>query len=458
MNSQETSSPSESISTSNENITTALEPPKPSSTRKATCWYFFYYPADSSVKFLKCFICKKRVTFNKASSSNLTAHAKQHKKLHDEYDGGNSEISRGAIKKQLVARVVPRYDAGRSHELLEWIISDLQAFRAGENPFFQQFLASLNFDYQSLKKDAVTKRTMELFDVVKLKICDLLGNCLQKFSFTLDIWTSPSQDPFLCATLHFIDQNWVLKSQVIAFRYIPGRHSGVNMALVLEEIVNEYQIKERILTVTMDNASNNDKLVDELIAEGIIVDSESHIRCFSHIVNLAAQDCIYEFNDKLQDLRSLVTAIRYSPLKLERLKEKCYSLSIPFLKPILDVKTRWNSTYDMIKRALELKQPLSLLMDELCGENVDMYSLDNSDWDFFKELTLLLNPFKEVTNRISGQQYATFNTVLPLYNFLMDYCDENRTKYLNWGRGITRSPYRSFTTTCDILKDLIKAT
>jgi hypothetical protein len=94
-------------------------------------------------------------------------------------------------EEQFKSRGVPRYDVEKSHELLvQWIISDSQAFRAGENPFFRTFLASLHFDYQALKKDAVTKRTMELFDVVKLKISDLLANQLQKFCLTLDIWTS----------------------------------------------------------------------------------------------------------------------------------------------------------------------------------------------------------------------------------------------------------------------------
>jgi hypothetical protein len=299
---------------------------------------------------------------------------------------------------------------------------------------------------------------MKLFDIVKLKIATMLDKNLQNFSITLDIWTSPSQDPFLCVTLHFIDQKWELKSQVLAFRFIPGKHTGRNMALVLEEILKEYLIEKRILTVTMDNASNNDTLLEELIEKGIIRDADHHIRCFSHIVNLAAQDCIYEFSDKLINLRAIVTAIRYSPQKLERLKAKCSSLLVNPLKPILDVKTRWNSTYHMIARALELKQPLTLLIDELCRENTDFHSLDNFDWDFFQELSVFLKPFKYVTERIGGQQYATFNTVLPFYNFLMDHCEENRRKYLRWSEGISRSSYRTITINSDILKDLIKAT
>ena len=37
----------------------------------------------------------------------------------------------------------------------------------------------------------------------------------------------------------------------------------------LEDILNEYGIEKRILTITMDNASNNDTLVKELIEKGI---------------------------------------------------------------------------------------------------------------------------------------------------------------------------------------------
>jgi hypothetical protein len=238
MNSQESSfdsiAPSDSISITNDTRISTVESPKPTSARKSTCWYFFYYPKDLSVNTLQCFICKKPVTFNKASSSNLTAHAKQHKKLYTQFEEGNSGIKRGAIQKEISLSRVPRYDVDKSHEfLVQWIVSDSQAFRVGENPFFQQFVESLHFEYKAIKKDAVIQRTIKLFDVVKQKITDLLANHSQKFSLTLDIWTSPSQDPFLCVTLHFIDQNWILKAQVIAFRFIPGKHSGVNMALVL---------------------------------------------------------------------------------------------------------------------------------------------------------------------------------------------------------------------------------
>jgi hypothetical protein len=226
MNSQDSSfesvTPSQSvsaISVGNTSSPNNQEAPKPTASRTATCWYFFHYPKDTSVETLKCYYCKKLVKFNKASSTNLTAHAKKHRKMYYDFEN-HSETKCGSIQKEITARRIPRYDAEKSHDfLVQWIISDSQAFRAGENPFFMQFLESLHFDYKALKKDAVIQRTMKAFDVVKQKISDSLAKHTQKLSLTLDIWTSPSQDPFLCVTLHFIDEKWVLLSQVIAFRY-----------------------------------------------------------------------------------------------------------------------------------------------------------------------------------------------------------------------------------------------
>lgn len=40
----------------------------------------------------------------------------------------------------------------------------------------------------------------------------------------------------------------------------------------------------------------------------------------------------------------------------------------------------------------------------------------------------------------------------------MDHCNESQTKYDNWRKGLTRSPYRTINRTCEVLKDLIQAT
>ena len=47
--------------------------------------------------------------------------------------------------------------------------------------------------------------------------------------------------------------------------------------------------------------------------------------------------------------------IRSSSQRREKLSNACKTIQINDLKPIVDVPTRWNSTYEMIKRATDLK-------------------------------------------------------------------------------------------------------
>jgi hypothetical protein len=71
---------------------------------------------------------------------------------------------------------------------------------------------------------------MTMFLILKEDLKKGMKKNTSKISFTSDIWTSPTQEPFMSVTAHFVDQDWRLQSYVIAFRYIPGSHTGRNIA------------------------------------------------------------------------------------------------------------------------------------------------------------------------------------------------------------------------------------
>jgi hypothetical protein len=55
-------------------------------------------------------------------------------------------------------------------------------------------------------------------------------------------------------------------------------------------------------------------------------------------------------------LRKLIVKIRASPQRKERFNRQSNLYSTNSLNLILDVKTRWNSTYLMLERALKLQE------------------------------------------------------------------------------------------------------
>ena len=73
-----------------------------------------------------------------------------------------------------------------------------------------------------------------------------------KMSITFDAWTSKAYDPYLAITVHYIDSladqpdEWQLKSKVLAFQELPGRHNGENLATTLNKVINRYDIQDKV--------------------------------------------------------------------------------------------------------------------------------------------------------------------------------------------------------------------
>lgn len=160
-----------------------------------------------------------------------------------------------------------------------------------------------------------------------------------------------------------------------------SEHDGLSLSKAMIEVLENYEIADRLLGVTCDNASNNSTMLAEIEKYYLLTYPDcgfsvawNQIECMAHVINLGAQEMFKNFkqpidweiygpnsdsSDKLVSavsrLSFLVRKIRLSP-KLRRLMKKvCDEKKIKYLVPIIDVKTRWNSTYDMLARAFNIK-------------------------------------------------------------------------------------------------------
>jgi len=79
-----------------------------------------------------------------------------------------------------------------------------------------------------------------------------------------------------------------------------GRHTGEYLARELEALLKSFGIEKKVLTITCDNASNNDAMIKALNLEGFR-GAESRIRCFPHILNLAVKATLSQFANRLED-------------------------------------------------------------------------------------------------------------------------------------------------------------
>lgn len=99
-------------------------------------------------------------------------------------------------------------------------------------------------------------------------------------------------------TGHWIDDDWNLHEALLDFRHIQGRHSGEHLGRELFQILEYFDISDKLFCITSDSAGNCGTMCTELTKilgeeKGIRWNHEErYIRCMNHVINLAVQDFI----------------------------------------------------------------------------------------------------------------------------------------------------------------------
>ncbi len=90
--------------------------------------------------------------------------------------------------------------------------------------------------------------------------------------------------------------------------------------------------------------------------------------------------------------------------------------------PNLDVDTRWNSTFDMVRKAHAARP----VLDALCASDSDMKgnAVTDSEWNVATVICDLLQFAAKFTENQSGQSYVTLSVTVTRYHMLVQRCQQ----------------------------------
>ncbi|XP_070527717.1 E3 SUMO-protein ligase ZBED1-like [Cardiocondyla obscurior] len=287
--------------------------------------------------------------------------------------------------------------------LLYFICKDQTPFDIVNGKGFKHFIKQLAPSFKIPSVDTLKNNLNSLYTMTieryRLQFQDTAS--VNHIALTCDIWSDMmTARSFIGITSHFLF-GINMRTKILAMQELEDRHTSTNIKSHLTDICQKMGINNnKIVAIVTDNGSNM------INASVLFFDETRHLRCFTHTLNLIVKEALKSETIKIiSKIRNIVKYFKASVLKSKLLKDK--QLGKQFLKLILDVKTRWNSTFYMLKKYIELANIVHgiLLENKIKAPKI----LTALEVKTAKEYLSILKPAEYVTKDISGEKYVTLS-------------------------------------------------
>uniref|UniRef100_A0A3Q1GJ54 HAT C-terminal dimerisation domain-containing protein n=1 Tax=Acanthochromis polyacanthus TaxID=80966 RepID=A0A3Q1GJ54_9TELE len=282
-------------------------------------------------------------------------------------------------------------------KILNMIVKDMRPLSMVECEGFQEMLKSFNPGYTIPLRTHFASLLDKKYEARVDKVKSTISAIDNKVALTADIWTSVATEAYLGITCHYIGRDWEMESICLSTMPLEDRYTAQNIAGWLEQTLEKFEILPgKISAIVHDNGAN-------IVAAARLLEEKygwPSLRCTGHTLQLV-----------------LSSALKHQIIT----KAVEQQMGAPEHKPIQDVRTRWNSTFQMIRCLLEQRWPVTATLSDLtvtktCKQYLD---LKPEQWSLIEELAQALEPFDCATAYMSGEKYATISSVPPLVKGLV---------------------------------------
>ncbi|GJX74825.1 zinc finger BED domain-containing protein RICESLEEPER 2, partial [Tanacetum coccineum] len=129
-----------------------------------------------------------------------------------------------------------------------------------------------------------------------------------------------------------------------------------------------------------------------------------HIRCMTHIINLVVKDGLKVHATEVETIGLAVKYIKNSSQRIEKFKTSIKKTCNSDRFLIAECPTRWNSTYDMLKSAIDLQEAFYNYSMNNASFSCDLKEIPRrTDFDACEKVCDFLEKFKEKTEIVSTQ-------------------------------------------------------
>ena len=112
--------------------------------------------------------------------------------------------------------------------------------------------------------ETVKKIIYEAYNYSLPQLKEILLTQATSISLTMDLWTARNRQGYLGVTCSYLNKSFKLCEFTLDIAYIRYPHTANHIRKTLENILNNWNIRKKIFTITTDNASNMKKCVKDM--------------------------------------------------------------------------------------------------------------------------------------------------------------------------------------------------
>lgn len=283
-----------------------------------------------------------------------------------------------------------------------------------EDKTFQHFVMALNPNYVIPSKKTVKTDILNTYEILRNNMQITLDG-IQNVTLTIDYWTSNVNESYLTVTAHYISNDYKLENYIIDTEKFSDRNSPEDIAEILKNIIHNWKI--HVLAIVTDGSP-------KMLSAIALLEDVQHIKCFAHTLNVVIKQSMESFSE-IQEIRrkcgDIIQYLKHNNNAIKVLQKMQENVSEPQLDLILEVETRWNSTYYMLQKFVDLKE---LITATLIASESNLDFINDNEFQIIEDVVKILKPFEEITVEMSTEEYVNISKILVIRNNLLVYLDE----------------------------------
>jgi len=369
-----------------------------------------------------CLLCSKGVIAKGGNTSNLKSHLRIHHPLHyaeiqknvpDEKDKASSKpIDKGQPTITSALVTVKKYDhsSKKWRELTDsvtyFLAKDMLPVCTVEKESFQKLVRTFDPQYQLPSQKYFSNTAMSaLYTSTRDKVSDSIS-ATKHYAATTDLWPSvTSTSSYMSYTVHFIDQEWNLKSWCLQTLFIPQDHDANGLTDIMVETLDNWGLDPRNqVCITTDNINSIVCTTSESL-------NWNCLGCFGYNLHLAV---VNSLEDK-QVVRALGVCHKLVELFANSCKKKCelseaqLQLDLPNHSLVSDSDSWWGSKEKMVARVLEQEKAIQQVIGT--DHKTSHLTPTQQDMDVLQSVHSAIKDLAEFTDMLSGEDRVTLSAL-----------------------------------------------